>query len=65
MPLYPQSVANQGACPNSLLFRCLHFRFTFESIKGAWERVIYGFYVLCRFLLFEMSELEWILLDTG
>jgi hypothetical protein len=32
-PLYPQSVASQGACPNSLCFRCFHIIFTFESIK--------------------------------
>jgi len=32
-PLYPQSVTNQGACLDSLLFRCVQFRFTFESIK--------------------------------
>jgi hypothetical protein len=34
MPLYPESVANQGACPDSLLFQCFHFKLTFESIKG-------------------------------
>ncbi len=33
MPLYPQSTVNQGACPKSLLFRCSHFRLTFESIQ--------------------------------
>jgi len=33
MPLYPQSVASQGVCPNSLLFCCFHFTLTFESIK--------------------------------
>ncbi len=33
IPLYPQSVASQGMCPNSLLFRCFQFRFRFESIK--------------------------------
>ncbi len=33
MPLYPQSVASQAACPNSFLFRYFHFRLTFESIK--------------------------------
>ncbi len=33
MPIYPQSVVSQRVCPNSLLFRCFHFRFTFESIK--------------------------------
>jgi hypothetical protein len=32
-PLYPQSTANQGMCPNSLPFRCFHFRLPFESIK--------------------------------
>jgi hypothetical protein len=32
-PFYPQSVANQRACLNSLLFRCFHFIFMFESIK--------------------------------
>jgi len=32
-PLYPQRVASQGACPNSLLFHYFHFKFTFESIK--------------------------------
>jgi hypothetical protein len=33
MPLYPQSVANQGTCPNFLLFRYFHLRFTFEFIE--------------------------------
>ncbi len=33
MPFYPQSVASQGVCPNSLLFHYFHFRLTFESIK--------------------------------
>jgi hypothetical protein len=32
-PLYPQSVTSQGACPDSLLFCCFHFKFAFESIK--------------------------------
>ncbi len=32
-PIYPQSVANQGACPNSLFFHCFHFKFPFEFIK--------------------------------
>ncbi len=32
-PLYPRSATSQGACPDSLLFRCFHFRLTFESIK--------------------------------
>jgi hypothetical protein len=32
-PLYPQSAMSQGACTNSSLFRCFHFRLTFESIK--------------------------------
>jgi hypothetical protein len=32
-PLYPQSVANQGACPKFLLFHHFHFKFTFEFIK--------------------------------
>jgi hypothetical protein len=32
-PSTPQSVASQGACFNSLIFRCLHFSLTFESIK--------------------------------
>ncbi len=32
-PFYPQSVASQRACPNSLFFRCFHFKLTFESIK--------------------------------
>jgi hypothetical protein len=31
MPLYPQSVANQGACPNSLLLRCFQFRLTIAT----------------------------------
>jgi hypothetical protein len=31
-PLYPQSVASQGTCSNSLFFRCSHLKFTFESI---------------------------------
>jgi hypothetical protein len=33
MPFYPQSVASQGACPDSLFIHCSHFIFTFESIK--------------------------------
>jgi hypothetical protein len=33
MPLYPQSVASQGAYPNSSFFRCVHLGLTFESIK--------------------------------
>ncbi len=32
-PLPPQSVASQGAYPNSLFFCYFHFRFTSESIK--------------------------------
>jgi len=32
MPFYPQSVASQGVCPNSLLFHCC-FKLTFKSIK--------------------------------
>jgi hypothetical protein len=32
-PFYPQSVASQGACFDSLLFCCFHFRLSFESIK--------------------------------
>jgi hypothetical protein len=33
MPLYPQSAASQGACPNFLLFRYFHLGLPFESIK--------------------------------
>ncbi len=33
MPLYPRSAMSQGMCLDSLLFRCFHFRFTFEFIK--------------------------------
>ncbi len=32
-PSTPQSVVSQVVCPNFLLFRCFHLRFTFESIK--------------------------------
>jgi hypothetical protein len=32
-PLPPQSAANQGTCPDSLLFRCFQFGLTFEFIK--------------------------------
>ncbi len=32
-PFYPQSATSQGACPNSLLFRCFRLRLTFEPIK--------------------------------
>jgi hypothetical protein len=32
-PFYPQSVTSQGMCPNSLFFRCFHFKLTFEYIK--------------------------------
>jgi len=31
MPLYPESVVNQGTCPQ--LFHYVHFRLIFESIK--------------------------------
>ncbi len=33
MSFYPQSVVSQGTCLNSLLFRCFHFKLTFESMK--------------------------------
>jgi hypothetical protein len=33
MTLYPQNATRQGACPNFLLFRCFHLKFTFESLK--------------------------------
>ncbi len=33
MPLYPQSVVNQGTYLDSLFFRCFQFKFTFESIE--------------------------------
>jgi hypothetical protein len=33
MPLYPQNVASQGACPNFLHFCYFHFRLTFESLE--------------------------------
>jgi hypothetical protein len=33
MPLYPRNVASLGACLESLLFHCFHFRLSFESIK--------------------------------
>jgi hypothetical protein len=49
---YPQSATNQGVCPNSLLFLCFQFRFTFESIKElgstsfiVFSRLILGFIV--------------------
>jgi hypothetical protein len=32
-PLYPQSAASQGTCPDSLFFCYFHFRLTFESTK--------------------------------
>jgi len=32
-PLPLQSVASQGACFNSLFFRCFQFGLTFESLK--------------------------------
>jgi RsiW-degrading membrane proteinase PrsW (M82 family) len=32
-PLYPQSATSQGACPDSLLFDCFHFKLVIESIK--------------------------------
>jgi hypothetical protein len=32
-PLPPQSAISQGACPDSLLFHCFQFGFTFESMK--------------------------------
>ncbi len=33
MPFYPQSATSWVMCLDFLLFRCFHFRFTFESIK--------------------------------
>jgi hypothetical protein len=33
MPFYPQSVANQGACPNFVLFCCFHFKLAFEYVE--------------------------------
>jgi hypothetical protein len=33
MPFYPQSVASQGTCFDSVFFRCFHFMFAFKSIK--------------------------------
>jgi hypothetical protein len=52
MPLYPQSAANQGACPNSLHFLCFQFRFTFESIKelGSTSFIIFSRLIL-RFIV--------------
>jgi len=41
----PQSAVSQGACPDSLLFRCLQSKLTFESIKvpgGASLYVVFG-----------------------
>jgi hypothetical protein len=32
-PSIPQSVVSHEMCPDSLLFRCFHFKLTFESIK--------------------------------
>jgi hypothetical protein len=32
-PLYPQSVASQRTCFDSLFFHCFHFKLIFESIK--------------------------------
>jgi hypothetical protein len=32
-PLYPWSVTIQGACLDSLFFRCFHCRLSFESVK--------------------------------
>jgi len=32
-PSTPQNATSQGACPNSLLFRCFQFGFTVESVK--------------------------------
>ncbi len=31
--LLPQSALSQGTCPDSLLFRCFHFKLTFDFIK--------------------------------
>jgi hypothetical protein len=41
-PLPYQSAMSQGACLDSLLFHCLQFGFTFESIKelGGLSRII-------------------------
>jgi hypothetical protein len=33
-PFYPQNVASQGMCLDSLLFQCFQFRLIFESIKN-------------------------------
>jgi hypothetical protein len=47
-PLYPQSVVSQVMCPNSLLFRCFHFKLTFESIKEVGSASNVVFYISLR-----------------
>jgi hypothetical protein len=51
MPFYSQSVVSQGANPNSLLFHCFHFRFTFEFIKdlGSTSLVIFVLVINVKF----------------
>jgi hypothetical protein len=43
MPLYSQSAASQGVCPDSLHFLCFHFRLIFESIKelGSTSQILF------------------------
>jgi hypothetical protein len=46
MPLYPRSVANQGMCPNSFSFYCLHL-WTRSSIhQKAWGCITLPFFAL-------------------
>jgi hypothetical protein len=48
MPIYPQRVVNLGTCFDFLLFRCFHFKLTFESIKDLESTSI----VLANFYIF-------------
>jgi hypothetical protein len=60
MPLYPQSVASQGACPNSFSFHCLHLWTCGESIKelGGVSFIVHTLgveFVLCTYTYLESS----------
>jgi len=46
MPLYPQSATNQGTCPNSFSFYCLHL-WTHSSIhQRIWGGITLPFFAL-------------------
>jgi hypothetical protein len=54
-PLYPQSVTNQGACPQVLVLSMFSFQILVRIHQGGWERVnnIDDFLIGQTFLDFE------------